>query len=330
MNRQLVLGIVWLFCANSARAQIAPPPPILVGPVAPPPTTCGLVGSCCDRLRECKQRYCQSTFGQLVNNMLAPLRLATGGLVPECCLPLLTREELCKLQPGDLSPAEEAAAKIKLEEAGARARRAAVRYLGTVDCHYYPEAELALIAALRTDPNECVRLEAARALGAGCCCSPRTVAALKIAVNGGDEDCNPGETSVRVKICAFEALERCLSRSGEATPALSLEPPAAQALGRPSKDDGVKQASYTAPGALGEPVPAAGPSDAARTYAENVGALPRPTLPSGSRSLLDIVVFSRHSTAEGGSSGAAPPRLVETPRAPHGPDSLTPIGVIPR
>src|SRR2546425_250805 len=77
-----------------------------------------------------------------------------------------------------VSPAEAAAAKIRADEAGAKARRTAVKYLATVDCHYYPEAEAALIAALRADRNECVRLEAALALGGGCCCTRNAAQAL--------------------------------------------------------------------------------------------------------------------------------------------------------
>jgi hypothetical protein len=104
-----------------------------------------------------------------------------------------------------------AADKIKAEAKQAAERREAVRYLGTVDCHYYPEAEQALIAALRCDRSECVRFEAAAALSKGCCCTKKTMEALKIAVSGSDRDGNPGETSLRVKMTAFEALQNCLA-----------------------------------------------------------------------------------------------------------------------
>ena len=72
-----------------------------------------------------------------------------------------------------------AAAKIKQEEMAAHARCDAVKYLATVDCHWYPEAEAALICALRTDRSECVRYEAAVALNNGCCCTKKTVEALR-------------------------------------------------------------------------------------------------------------------------------------------------------
>src|SRR5256885_11485017 len=56
-----------------------------------------------------------------------------------CSSDLQPPEEPVTMPSGSLSPAETTAAKIKADEAGANARRAAVRYLGTVDCHYYPE-----------------------------------------------------------------------------------------------------------------------------------------------------------------------------------------------
>ena len=63
-----------------------------------------------------------------------------------------------------LSPVEAAAAKMRREEANARSRIAAVQYLATMPCDHSTEAQGALLAALRGDPHEGVRLEAARAL----------------------------------------------------------------------------------------------------------------------------------------------------------------------
>src|SRR5262249_53825978 len=102
-------------------------------------------------------------------------------------------------------------AQIKADEAAAKKRRAAVRYLGTVDCNYWPEAQEALINALRADRNECVRLEAAWALGRGCCCNNATMQALKLTVEGSTEDGNPAEDSERVRAAAHFALEHCLA-----------------------------------------------------------------------------------------------------------------------
>jgi hypothetical protein len=102
-----------------------------------------------------------------------------------------------------------AAARIVSDERGARARRAAVRLLGTMDAHRWPEVEQALIASLRADRNEAVRLEAARALAQGNCCTEKTRAALQITADGTDQDGNAAETSARVKKAAREALKVC-------------------------------------------------------------------------------------------------------------------------
>ncbi|HMP18225.1 MAG TPA: HEAT repeat domain-containing protein, partial [Gemmatales bacterium] len=104
-----------------------------------------------------------------------------------------------------------ASAHAKKDAAEAKARRAAVRYLGTLDCRYYPEAEGALIAALRTDGVECVRWEAALVLGKGCCCSKKVIEALTHAVSCSEKDGNPAERSERVRFAACLALERCLA-----------------------------------------------------------------------------------------------------------------------
>ena len=117
---------------------------------------------------------------------------------------------------GDLAaPAdspEGAAARIQASELDAKKRRATIRYLGTVDCRYWPEAEAALITGLRSDPNECVRYEAALALTNGCCCTKSIIDALVLCVSGSTKDNHPAETSQRVRNQAGVALERCLCR----------------------------------------------------------------------------------------------------------------------
>ena len=82
--------------------------------------------------------------------------------------------------------------------AGRLTKIAAIEYLATVDCHYWPEAEAALIGRLRGDRIECVRFAAARALDSGCCCTKKTMAALQLVVAGEDKDGFPSETSERV------------------------------------------------------------------------------------------------------------------------------------
>jgi hypothetical protein len=174
---------------------------------------------------QCKANFCNSRIGQFMNNLMMPASLATGGLLGPCCpgpnVP----------NPADLAKpatsAQGAAAKIKAEEAQAKAKIAALEYLATVDCRYYPEAEAALINGLRAEKNECVRLAAAKALASGCCCSANVVKALTISVNCSTKDRFPAEASELVRAFAFVALERCLRKCVEAEDEMPPEPPPA-------------------------------------------------------------------------------------------------------
>ncbi len=177
----------------------------------------------------CKEKFCRSTFGQLINNSFKPASALTGGVIPGCCPPVLKSD---LLKPAD--SAEGAAARIKQDEANAKARRAAVRYLGTVDCRYWPEARDALVNALRADRNECVRMEAAWSLGRGCCCNKVTMQALILTVTGSDADGNPQEPSERVRIAAEYALRRCLDCYVEVE---RVKPKTAEPLPPPRKVD---------------------------------------------------------------------------------------------
>jgi hypothetical protein len=196
---------------------IAPPvpavpavPAVPVAPVAAPAQPANLWTWLCppQELRDrCKARICNSFLFQMFGSMLSPVRIFTGGMMKPCC-PSVNPADL--LMPPD--SAAGAAALIKKDEADAAARRANVRYLGTVDCSRYPEAEAALIKALRTDRNECVRLEAALSLGNGCCCTKKTVDALLLTVNCSEKDGNPIEISPRVRCAAADALAHCEGR----------------------------------------------------------------------------------------------------------------------
>jgi hypothetical protein len=172
-----------------------------------------------DQKTACKEHICSTQFGQLINNSLLPVGAFTGGLLGPCCPPY-TQADLKK--PSD--SAEGAAAKIKADEAGAKARVAAVKYLARVDCSYWPEAADALVNALRADKNECVRFAAAQALGSGCCCGKKTIVALSIAAAGSDRDGNPAEKSERVRMASQAALEHCLAKCGCAIPIPSATP----------------------------------------------------------------------------------------------------------
>src|SRR5262249_21368339 len=77
-----------------------------------------------------------------------------------------------------------------------------------------------LVNALRTDTNECVRLEAAWALGRGCCCNKKTLDALSIAASGSESDKNPSEKSARAREASYNALMNCLACLASACPTL--------------------------------------------------------------------------------------------------------------
>ncbi|MBA4191463.1 MAG: hypothetical protein C0467_26080 [Planctomycetaceae bacterium] len=168
----------------------------------------------------CKQKFCSSAIGKMFNAVVSPIGMITGGLVGSGCSGP-SAADLAK----PATSAEGAASRIKQDEANAAARRAAVRYLGTVSCKYYPEAEPALIAALRGDPSECVRIEAAKAFANGCCCSKKTIAALTTAVNGGTKDGFPSEQSECVRALAYAALQVCVATYQEPVKPPEKAPP---------------------------------------------------------------------------------------------------------
>ena len=162
----------------------------------------------------CKPKPNHPVLNHIARAMLMPIRAATGQLMPPATTEAPpTKEAIARMiVDGSYAPAEITAAKIKIDESQAAARRAAVRYLGTVDCNYYPEAEAGLIAALRADRIEMVRYEAAIALGNGRSLSERMLESLNMTALGVELDGNPAESSERVRGAAQNALQRCSSR----------------------------------------------------------------------------------------------------------------------
>src|SRR5262249_18442439 len=160
-----------------------------------------------DQLQACKDKICSSPLGKLMSNGLKPISIFTGGILGQCC----PTDGLSPLDMKNAGSAGGLAGAIAADEANAKARRAAARYLGTVDCHYWPEVGKALTELLRADKNECVRWEAALALGRGCCCNKLTVAKLALTVAGSESDGNPSEKSERVKAAAAASLHHCLA-----------------------------------------------------------------------------------------------------------------------
>jgi hypothetical protein len=172
-------------------------------------------------------KFCNSPLGKLINNALKPVSLFTGGILGNCCPEDKAPSLAEQAKPG----AEGLAARIMAEEANAKARRAAARFLGTVDCHVFPGVDKALVDLLRKDTNECVRLEAALALGRGCCCNKVTIQGLALTVSGSEKDGSRQERSERVRQAAAASLAHCLGCVGtaapqsEALPKPSPEPP---------------------------------------------------------------------------------------------------------
>ena len=193
----------------AGAAPLGAPAAAAASVAAPPQSTLwSFLGVSKPQLAACKDKLCQSQLGVLLGNGLTPITALSGGIIPPLCPGTPSAADLAK-DPGS---AEGAAAQIKKDEAAAKARRAAGRYLGTVDCHWWPQAQDALIGALLEDKNECVRYEAALALARGCCCTKATMKALTITVDGSKKLGNPGETSCRVKEAARAALEMCAGR----------------------------------------------------------------------------------------------------------------------
>ncbi len=176
---------------RAATAQVVVP----AAPAAP-----GAIGGCLGSLialdAAIKAKCCNSPLGKMLSGAMAPISCLTGGVICNPC---------------DACAPPNAAAAIKKDQAAMKARRAMIRFLGTVDCHYYPEAQKALLSALRCDRSPCVRWEAAHSLANGCCCSQATIEALTISITASDKDGNPSENCLMVRAEAYRALQVCLS-----------------------------------------------------------------------------------------------------------------------
>ncbi|MBI2808375.1 MAG: hypothetical protein HYX68_25590 [Planctomycetes bacterium] len=204
--------IGWTICAH-AQSSLGRP---VVAENAVPPVASTLASS-----SECSPSFRRRPLlGNLVRRILMP---AHQGPAPAPAAPSVpTREDVARMiADGGYSPAEITAAKIRMDDAQAVHRQAAVRYLGTVDCLYYPEAELGLLAALRADRSEGVRHEAALAIANGRGTTQRLLEALHLSAQGSDVDGNPGETSERVRAAARAALFRLMPTTPSHVPPIT-------------------------------------------------------------------------------------------------------------
>jgi hypothetical protein len=190
----------------------APTPPpqsalgLAPGAAPPGPTTVWSKLGLSPAQREFRQRqFAETPVGKLAGAVVAPFSRLSGGLIKPLAPPMPTLQQL--LDKGPIG----AAAKVKADELNAPKRKQAVEELEDVDCHYWPEAEDALIGALRTDRSEDVRLAAARVLGSGKCCTKKTIEALSICASGSDRDGAPCEVSAAVRAAADKSLEKCLA-----------------------------------------------------------------------------------------------------------------------
>jgi hypothetical protein len=292
----------------------------------------------------------------MLNSMLAgPVGAISGGMICPLCPPTPTPDQVAALEKQAPGGAEATAAKIKADEADAKARVAAVKYLGTVDCTRWKEATIALVTSLRADRNECVRYAAARVLNSGCCCNKDTITALKLTVAGEDTDGNPPETSPRVKAAAFSALQNCLMKVPEVLPEEVGPPPLRREQGPavPSgpppvqRESTVPRAGMIAPD--GSHI-AASFTTASRnrsrfedqlqrkTYAQTVNEArqtlfevarsPKPpsTLPPGKRSMLNVLIKARQDiNHKARTNPTVPPAPAPPPSDPSVvPSSFTP------
>jgi hypothetical protein len=208
-TKGLLLGLVatGLTFGSVVWAQPGAVPAVPVAPSVPaaPGNLWSFLLPNAEQKSRCKTCFCESGIGQMITGFAAPFSLMSGGLIKNRCLQNAILNDLKK--PADTP--EGAAARVKADEAAAKARRDAVRVLGLVDCNYWPEAIDTLKVALRGDRSECVRFEAALALRNGCCCNKEIVKALEMSVSGSNADGFPAERSDRVRAAAAEALARC-------------------------------------------------------------------------------------------------------------------------
>lgn len=215
-------------------------------------------------------------------------------------------------------------AQTRRDDAAIQARLVALRYLGTLPCQHIPEAEAALIAALRSDRHELVRLEAARSLAAGCCPTPRVVEHVWAAAAGATADGYPPEASRRVRNMSALALQRCMVASKACTPSGGLSPARSPAgAGAP-----LVLASFCP--VTNNVAPASASEQELRRWAEIVGA--KPAAPAPKTAALILLMPSPVADVPGESvspRGLNVESSCNAPSAPpDGPPALTYIGQV--
>jgi hypothetical protein len=288
-----------------AAAVGAAPPPAAAAAAGAAGEKAGFFKRLCTGLDECRRKICKTQAGKLLNGMTAPLTGMTGGVIPPFC-PLMPSDK--DLKQEGVAGAAAAAQKEALE---AKARRDAVRFLGTLDCRYFPDAAVKLAAALRTDSSECVRYEAALVLGHGCCCTEVTVKALMASVSGTDMDGAPAERSPRVRCAAALALEKCLSCYS--LPPEEVEPDTGDGEVKPKIKDKEVKPDGTTPQKLPDPQKVPDVVPMGQRPLPPSQRLPRPATVARARKILDE--FNAMLAVYQPVMAAQPTRLVDDRRS---------------
>lgn len=311
--RVLVAVLLLTVLVQPALAQDVAAPAV-------PASAGGIVGLCAlldAKIKECKKKICECPLGQLLTNSTKVFNTYAGGLLCPSCCPEVKEDDLKK----PANSLQGACARIRQEEAEAPSRRAAVRCLAYADCNWYPEAEAALIIALRTDRNECVRYEAAQVLGSGCCCTRKSIQALALAASGSKKDGNPPENSPRVKAAAYVSLQHCLNCFAEIEELDPLpKPESPERLPDPRKLPETTAFQMIEPAVALRPMPVpVDPviADARAVLAQlKVSAIETPAvMPTGHRSIYEAMV--RASAPPAKPAAAVPPTAAPTPEPPQ-------------
>ena len=188
--------------SRPAQAQTYTAPPVPSTATAPTtaaaPAGGGFFSTVCANFAATKQKICNGPLGTLLKNALGPLSAldwgprsqwrGTGQAGYEC------RRVGWRCRKDQAGPG------------GSQKTGGSRPFLGTIDCHWYPEAEAGLVAVCGSIGANVSAGRRRAGLARGCCCTKTTMEALAVCVSGSERDGNPAENSLRVQLVAFEAL----------------------------------------------------------------------------------------------------------------------------
>lgn len=246
--RVLLAAALLLLPATQLLAQIPAVPSVPTVPSAPgapgttaqqaaagPSQTVNVANKCCS-IWDClgvaqagkfiRERICATQFFTAFNAFLGPLGKVLG-IGPSLANPAFANE----------GGAMGLASKLKAEEAKAKLKVQAIKYLGTLDCNCYPEivdvllaslddcAEIVRYAALQALHKKCADVDACGkhrftfgptgeecACCRGCQCQKKVVERLNDLLLERDPNGCLKEKSERIRCLATQMIEECLSR----------------------------------------------------------------------------------------------------------------------